>query len=167
MTPIVEDGSGLANAECYASVDEASAYFEARGKADACGEVDDQEAALRLATDYLTQIYHGQWAGQRATTTQALDWPRAGVPFHDSPNGLYPQDKIPVEIKRASYELAIRTVDGDLLTDTTRATLSETVDVISVTYASGQSQQTQFTMVHAIVRPLLFGGGGMISVERG
>lgn len=166
MALVVEDGSGLANAESYASADETAAYFTLRGKGDAWSDLEDQEAALRLATDYMAQVYRGQWAGMRTTATQALDWPRTDVPWEDSPAGVYASDVIPVEVKQACMELALRTASTDLLADTGRETLSESVDVISVTYAKGSSQQTQFAAVNALLKTLLVGGGGVIPMER-
>ena len=56
---------------------------------------------------------------------------------------------------------------GDLLADLGRETLSETVDVISVTYAEGKSRQTQYAAVSGYLRSFLIGGGGgFIPMER-
>ena len=78
MSLIVEDGTGRADAESYASVSVADAYHTARGNTAwaALATTALKEAALRKATDYLGQTYGLRWKGYRMTTTQALDWPR-------------------------------------------------------------------------------------------
>lgn len=167
MALIVETGAGLANAESYASVAEATAYFGGRNKADDWDAVDDKEAALRNATDYITQTYSGAWSGFRSRTEQALDWPRVDVPWDDDPSGAYPSNAIPAALKRACIELALRAGSGNLIEDLERETLSETVDVISVTYAPGGSRQKRYTVAERLLRPLLNGGStGMIPMER-
>lgn len=82
MALIVEDGTGLAAAEAYASVAEADTYHTARGREATWTDLDAdvKERALRLATDYMQQAYRSLWAGTRKTTAQALDWPRWNVP---------------------------------------------------------------------------------------
>ncbi|HWH74773.1 MAG TPA: DnaT-like ssDNA-binding protein, partial [Methylibium sp.] len=82
----VEDGTAKSDAESYVSVAEASAYHSLRGNTLwATMSEGEMEAALRRATDYLVQTYRDQWAGYRATTTQALDWPREEVQIKDAP----------------------------------------------------------------------------------
>ena len=78
---IVEDGTAKPDAESYISAADASTYHAARGNTDwAALTTLAKERALRRATDYMLQVYSLQWAGVRHTTTQALDWPRDGVP---------------------------------------------------------------------------------------
>lgn len=125
MALVVEDGTGLPNAEAYASVAEADAYFSARGNAVwAALDTSQKEAALRLGADYMGDVYGPRWCGERLTTTQALDWPRG-------------EEGVPAAVKRANMELAVRASAGPLQADVGPAVKSETVDVISVTYADG------------------------------
>lgn len=161
MTLIVETGAGLANAESYASVAFATAFHGARGKADAWDAVEDKEAALRNATDYMTQQYSCRWAGTRFSEAQALDWPRYDVPWSDQALGVRPQNVIPSELMSACAELALKSASAALLTDLGRETLSEKVDVISVTYAQGASRQTKYPTVEGWIRPLLKAGSGI------
>lgn len=164
---VVEDGTAKTNADSYCSAAFAALYCAGRGKSDAWDAIEDKDAALRLATDYLTQAYRGRWGGMRFSSTQALDWPRLDVPWDDSPSGVRPYNVIPLELQQATAELALKTADGDLLQDLGRETLSETVDVISVTYAEGRSRQTQYAAVHGMLRSLLNdGGGSFIPMER-
>lgn len=160
MALVTEDGTGKVNAESYCDVAFATTHHTNRGKSDDWGAVDDQEVALRRATDYIEQTYRGKWSGARWTNEQALDWPRVDVAWPDSPQGFRPYNVIPVELKRACAELALRTAAGDLLADLGRETTEETVDVITVKYAEGKSRQTQFAAVDGLLRSLMKGGGG-------
>ena len=55
---IVEDGTGLANANAYVSVEFADEYFSARGNQTWVGLGSaDKEAAIIKATDYLEAVY--------------------------------------------------------------------------------------------------------------
>lgn len=166
MALVVEDGTGLANAESYASVAEATAYHNSVGSGDAWDAVDNKEAALRKATNFLTQEYRGRWAGIRTTSVQRLDWPRSGVRWSDSPSGWRSATSIPEELKFAVAELALRSESGDLLSDEGRETLSESVGPISVTYAQGSSRQTKFASVAGWLSSLVSRSGSQISIQR-
>lgn len=159
MTLVVEDGTGLANAESYCSEAEAAAYFDARGKSDAWGDLEDAEANLRIATDYLTQTYRGLWGGRRLTATQALDWPRSGVEWDDSPTGFRVPSVIPAELKYACAELALKVETTPLLEDLGRETKKEKVDVIEIEYVEGSQRQPKFTSVDGWLVSLLGTGG--------
>ena len=55
---IPEDGTGLANANAYVSVEFADEYFSARGNQTWAGLGSaDKEAAIIKATDYLEAVY--------------------------------------------------------------------------------------------------------------
>ncbi len=164
MALIVEDGTGLPDAESYASVVEADAYFAARGQADAWDAVEDKEVALRLAADYLSYTYRNLWAGDRLDSLQALDWPRVEVPW-DTPTGYRDYRVIPRELKNAQCELALRTAAGSLIADLGRETKRETVDVITVEYADNGSRQTEYSIVDGWLKSLLGVGAGSGSVK--
>lgn len=165
MALVLEDGTGLANAESFASVAEATAFFSGRGKADAWDAVEDKEAALRNASDYIQFTYAGRWSGKRLSANQALDWPRVGVYDADS-RSYVASNVVPRRVKNACIELALRAAAGELVNDLGRETVSESVDVISVTYAQGGKRQTTYASVDAWLAPLLGGGGSSIAVVR-
>lgn len=81
---IVEDGTGLPDADSFLSIDYADQYNADRGHTGWAEMTATQKAAaLRLATDYIENQYAMQWAGRRLTGTQALGFPRdsvSGVP---------------------------------------------------------------------------------------
>ncbi len=112
MSLIVEDGSGLADAESYASLSRADAHHDAFGNpawADAAAA--DKEAALRRATRYLDGAYRQRLRGRRKTAGQALEWPRVGDAAVERDTGL------PRGLVQAAAELALRALSGDLAPD--------------------------------------------------
>lgn len=153
----VEDGTGKPDAEAYISVADASAYFVARSVS-AWTEVADKEAALRLATDYMQQIYGGRWKGAKVSPTQALDWPRDGVMVDGYE---VPADAVPVEIQRACAELAVRSASAPLSADQGPAVKSETVGPLSVTYADSAVQRLRYVAVDNLLARFMRGGAGM------
>jgi DnaT-like ssDNA binding protein len=164
MAIVVEDGSGLADAEAYITVADADTYFAARGNA-VWAALDEpaKEAALRLGTDYMEAVYGERWKGARVSMTQALSWPRDGVCV----NGFeVPDDVVPVAVQRANAELAVRASAGTLLADQGAQVVSETVGPISVTYAEGARQWTRYAYVDGLLGAYFGGSAGQIRVVR-
>lgn len=114
MALTVEDGTGLAAAESYASVDFADTYHTAYGAPTAWSgaTTSAKETALREATRYIDAEFGKLWSGQRANETQALDWPRLDVIDRDG----YTLDAnaLPVKLKQATAILALESISGDL-----------------------------------------------------
>lgn len=154
MSIVVEDGTARADAESYASVAECDTRLAARGFALwATMSTTEKEAALRRATDYMTQVYRGRWAGTRVNTTQALDWPRHMVPRKDVTGGYhtlpsyYDYQSVPAEVKNACIDLAYKAAAGDLSPDLEPQVASETVGSVSVSYIPGSRQTTQYRSI--------------------
>lgn len=144
MALVVENGTGLAAAESYASAAEYVAYRAARGDAEAedADEEEVVEPALRRATAYIDGVYGDRWPGRRVKgRDQALDWPREYA--RDRGGYEIPKTQVPIEVKRATMEAAAREVatPNSLSADYTPAqrVTSETVGPISVTYADEQA----------------------------
>lgn len=171
MPLIVEDGTGRADAESYASAAEADAYHSARGNT-AWASVSDKEGALRRATDYMVQAYRSRWKSFRTTSTQALDWPRAWVEMADAPYGYgssaayYPNDSVPAEVKRACMELALVAASQDLAPNLTRAAKQETVGPITVVYDENSPEYARYRRVDMMLAPLLGRGGPSVKLVR-
>lgn len=161
MALAVEDGTGVADAEAYISVTDADAYFSARGNATwAALDPTAKEQVLRKGADYLESEF--RWRGDRATSTQALSWPRSGVTM----DGVaLASDAVPLAIKRANAELAVRASAADLKADEGAQVLSEQVGPIAVTYAPGARQGTRYAAVDAMLAAYVRGGGA-VSVVR-
>lgn len=104
MAIVVEDGTGLTDAETYVSVDDCKAYLDARGRV-TWGDLTEQqqEASLRQAADYLDAKYGPRLQGYRLKTTQALMWPRTDVSWD---NVTWDPAPLPVPLIRACCEAA-------------------------------------------------------------
>lgn len=174
MPLIVEDGTGLASAESYISVADATTYHADRGNAAWAALASDtvREQLLRKATDYMLQVYGERWLSFRTTSTQALDWPRAYVQLKDAPYGYgsmaayVPNNVVPVEVKRACAELALAASSGELAPALERATLSERVGEIAVTYDPNSAEYKRFRAVDMLVGRYLGGSGTNVGLVR-
>jgi len=121
MTLIKEDGTGLANANTYADLDDCNAYHEAHLYAtdwtDAAPDV--KEAALAMSTRVIDMGY--EFLGYKAKAAQSLEWPRYAVPNEDElwasvPGAsllggylervYFPSNVVPVRLINATCELA-------------------------------------------------------------
>lgn len=165
MALIVEDGTGLSNAESYISVADANAYHTARAN-DAWSELEtlEKEQHLRRATDYMLAVYRERWKGYRTKDSQALDWPRESI-YIDARIDALANNLIPSEVKRACAELALRSITESLAPDIERATTEETVGPITVKYAAGPTNK-RFRFVDALLSPYLSASGGMYKLVR-
>lgn len=174
MSLIVEDGTGKADAESYASVADADAYLAKRGNT-TWADLDQgvKEAALVKASDYLTATYTLRWSGVRKTTTQALDWPRQ---IAERPNVVagygngvlyYDDDIVPIEVRNACIELASRAASADLLADEDpNQVASESVSgAVSVTYRDSPERQTRYAFVERMLSTVLVSFGSIPMVR--
>lgn len=171
MTLIVENGTGLADAESYASVAQFRAYNAARGR-DFVLSDGEIEALLRRATDYLQQTYYGRWAGYRNRELQALDWPRSYVPRDPSvtyPNEtqltaendlyFYPFNELPRQLVEATCELAFKANGADLIGDVDRVAKRETVGPITVEYETNRTPITIYPAIDMMLSRFLVRAG--------
>ena len=112
MAFTVEDGTGVANANSYASVEFADAYFADRGNAvwAAIADPADKQGYLVRATDYIENIYARRFIGDMVSTAQALSWPRVNA-------DPYTSNVIPLTLQKAAVEYALRAIDGPLMPD--------------------------------------------------
>ncbi len=112
MTLVVEDGTGLDDAESYASVEDADDYLANRGYTNwADLDEPEKEQCLRRATEYMV-IY--PWKGERTSATQTLDWPRTGASAFGNDLAT---DVVPSVVGNACILLAFRAASGELLPD--------------------------------------------------
>lgn len=166
MSLIVEDGTGLEDAESYISVADADAYHEKRGNT-AWDVIDDKEALLRKATDFMLGRYRARWRGVRKTSTQSLDWPRLYVAIPDAPSGgYYSSDSIPAAVKNACASLALKAYSDDLLADQGQRKVSVQVGPISTTYDTSSSPTVKYPEVDEQLNVFLKSGSGAVVMER-
>ena len=158
MALVIEDGTGLAGAESFATVAEARAFATARGVAlSATDSV--VEVALRNASDYLGSL-ELRWQGSRSTAVQALGWPRKCVMIYGT---AFAEDAIPVQLINAQCQLCIDISAGTVLQPTGqgREVIRTKVDVIETEYAKQGSGTVvpEPTKAMAILEPLMKSGG--------
>ena len=161
MALIVEDGTGLSNAESYLSVADADTYHASLGTTAWTGANSVKEAALRKATRHLDGTYRHRWPGVRVNSSQALDWPRAGAEWSDSGNGsslvygsvyAIPSDSVPQAVKDATAELAVRALSETLAPDQDRSNAVKKVKLGPIEKefmdgAPGTKARPQITMI--------------------
>jgi len=114
---IVENGTGLFNANSYATVAEADQYLENTGRkagAWADGGNGGKQAALVTAFVYMFARWSDKWIGIAAYEDMSADWPRREATKKSG--YYYDSTEIPREVKEAQIEYAyIHTNGGGLI----------------------------------------------------
>lgn len=162
MPLVIEDGSIVANADSYATVDEARTYADSRGLT-LPDEDEAVEALLRNACDYL-QGLEPQYKGYRVSEVQELAWPRQDVYLYGWANAIA-DDAIPTLLKNVQCQLAAdgNTDIGLMPNGDGRQVIREKLDVIETEYADLKSGSVmpEFNKAMQMLTPLLKQGGGM------
>jgi hypothetical protein len=105
ITVTVEDGTGIAGANAYASIADSDTYFETRPRSDAWLSTDaDVKAQLLIHATRVLDV-SVLWDGDPLSSTQALAFPRV---IEDESVG------IPTVIKTALFELVWSLKDVDV-----------------------------------------------------
>ncbi len=155
MGIIVEDGTGVTGANSYVSEDDLDTYTDDRGTTLASG---DAEAALIRATTFIDSCYRNRYPGYKTfQRLQSLEWPRTaavdreGIPIDD--------DEIPIEIKKATCEAAIRELSSpqSLLPDLERGGDIRRLQAgsVAIDYGNGARAVTTFQLIDGILAGLL------------
>ncbi len=161
-TFIVEDGTGLSDANSLMSVADADQITENYDNPSAWSSATtaEKENALRQATRYLN--YNYIWDGAKTVSDQALQWPR--VQTYDEDFLLIENNVIPQRVLEACAYLALQEVNGDTLIDDQQneAQVKKTKDVIGpITeereYVHGESPDKTYTVVDLLVAPFVIG----------
>jgi hypothetical protein len=163
---IVETGTGNVNAVSLCSNEDADLYHARRGNTSWTQIAHTEKHGLLVkATEYITQVYRRRWQGERNTSTQALDWPRTGVVVDGF---ALDTDIVPLEVKKAVAELALRASTMTLLPDEERAATREKVGPIETEYSEFSSQTMKYKMIDSWLAPYLsgLGSGGQYGVSR-
>lgn len=129
MAIVVEDGTGLADAESYLSVAAFKAWADAWGKPYGAASDTVIEQKLRQASAYIDTL--ARYKGQRIG---ALEFPRTGLLDW---SGLAVTG-LPTRVKTACGELAFTALTEELFVNQDRGgkIVSESVGPISVSYAA-------------------------------
>ena len=168
MALVVEDGTGLANADAYVSIAFVSDYsskYTTQGATWSAYDASTQERAIRVATLYLDQTYGNRWRGYRKSKDQALDWPRSGV--YDDDDYAIDADTLPIKLQRACAELALDVGAGDELDPDLAAGSAPIVEessklgplAESVKYLGHKREFKQRTRAEAQLSELTFSAG--------
>lgn len=153
MTLLVEDGTNVAGAESYASVAQADTRLAALGFTTWAPLLEvEKEAALRRATNYMTQEFRSRWKGTRANEDQALDWPRTDVEVEDV---AVASNIVPLEVRNTNIDLAIKAAAGDLNPDTTPRVIRERIGPLEQEFASSGTTRSIFRAAWMSLAPYL------------
>ena len=163
---VVENGTGLTDANSYSALASANSYHIERGNtAWAAATESDRKESLIKATQYLDGRYGLWWIGKRKSAGQALDWPRRWALFEQS--GEYLSDTVPEQVKRATAEAALTAITTDLEPDLKRGGGIQRVTVGPITeqYASGANPQLQRPRIDGLLIGLVRNASG-VRLER-
>lgn len=134
MAIIVEDGSGLSNANSYESVSAFTAYCSDRG----ITLTGTASALLIRATDIIDSLPH---CGMKKTITQSLMYPRVFDTYFTVDGFYVDSTSVPALVKKACIEIAIQLDKGhDVTVASTKAAIKEEIfQGVSVTYGTSAS----------------------------
>jgi hypothetical protein len=157
MALIVEDGSGVAGANTYATSQDLIDYAALRGVDLSDEAVPALESALIRAMDYL-EVQPFQ--GERYRLGQTLAWPRSNVWLHLS---LISPTAIPRELIYGQIALAMEALTNDLQPNEREkgSVIEETISgAVTVRYSEHKpAMVTSWSKAQAIIQPLLKRGG--------
>ena len=110
---VQDDTGGVSGANAYVSVADFKTYHDDRGN-DYSGAVDDAalEVAIIKATDYLDTRFR-YMGKKRLGRDQLTEWPRTSAWDRDR----YYLNDVPVEVKEATSEYALRAIAGSINPD--------------------------------------------------
>lgn len=151
MALIVEDGTGLLNADAYISVSEFKTWCSNRGYRWEDAEDFQIENSIRLATGYIDTL--GRYKGFRLKSEQTLEFPRDRLIDWSS----HVITGVPHRVKQACSELAFKALSEPLYKDLERGgrVTSESVGPISVSYAADAPAGKMFMFAKALLEPYL------------
>lgn len=153
MALVVEDGTGINNANAYLSVAEADSYFQARNTPKwTTRNTPDKERAILYATAFLDSNFY--WLGHIKRLEQALGWPRILV--YDKDNRTVSSDSVPQRVKDAVCELALEGLDKPLSPSLARggAVKRQKVSSLEIEYFERASSDRTFPIIRQILRGL-------------
>lgn len=162
MTLVVEDGSIVANANSYVSLDEANAYHASRGDAGWTGTDAVKEAAILRAMGWLESQ---PWVGRPyqgpvgASDGQRLQWPRVDVTLSGH---AWPWDEVHPGVQSALCEAALveLTDPGALSESFVPGVKREKLGAIETEYFTSAAGNAYPALAHPL-RGLLRSGGSV------
>lgn len=133
MALVVENGTGLADAEAYLSVAQFRTFCTNYGYDVGTATDTDLEVKLRLGAEFVDCEF--RYKGQRLVPAQGREFPRTGLTDWSG----YDVTGVPARVVKANAELAFKALSGPLYEDLDRGgqVVSESVGPMSTTYAAG------------------------------
>lgn len=151
MAIVVENGTGMADAESYLSVAAFKDYCDKWGYA--YGTTTDAviEQKLRQATNFIDTIF--RYKGTRLLASQALEYPRDGLTDWSG----FDITGVPQRVAKATAELAFKALTESLYTDLDRGGMvtSESVGPLSVSYADGAPVGKVYRFAENLLKPYI------------
>lgn len=159
--PTLDATVGGASANAYATVAEATTYFDERLDTSDWDDAtaDDQARALIMATRRIDQETFEGVKADIDPEDQALEWPRE---LASGPDGhVFDHDELPERLKQATFELALVLLgDPSFLADTGLEGFEQVaVGDLQVTPRHVQRAAELPESVDRLLRPFLAGGG--------
>lgn len=192
VTLVPEDGTGLANANSYASLQEAKDYLEANLYSDSWNAATDDNKTKALVMSARAIDANFVFEGGRSSTTQSMAWPRAYVENTDIyepgyypatiTEGLvslgatgylgtyWPSNVVPFPIKAAQIELARLLIANDRSKEDPAKGISSLsiTGALAITFNAGDRKEILDDNIKALLAP--FGrsrkSGGMKQIVR-
>ena len=160
---VTEDGTGVAGANGYVTMEECAAYALAHGLTFTTSPSTTGETAIIRATAYIDAVYRMRFVGYKTHgRDQVLEWPRTGV--LDSQYFPIANNEIPIEIKNATCECAVRefAVPTSLMPDLERGGQIRRLQAgsVAIDYGANASAITTFRTIDGILGNLIGTVGG-------
>lgn len=158
MALVVEDGTGLSNAESYISVANAIIYITAYKGANTAWDSSTEaakEVAARVATQYLDGRY--SWRGTKSTSDQALGLPVSGGVDDDG----YAIDGIRTGVANACAEAMFLSVTGTDLSviETSKSDIKQkTTGALTTIFKDNSRVQPAFPVISRLLTGLIESG---------
>lgn len=157
ITLIVEDGTGVANANTYVDDTTLIAFASDRG---VTMNSTQAKAALIRAMDYLETLSYN---GMKYESAQSLQFPRSYLYLDGY---LIDNDVIPNDLKKAQMLLAIEIFNGnDPSAPITRTVEGVKVGPIDIKYSANAALTTMTPAVSNVLRKLLGNGGDGFEID--
>lgn len=140
MAILIEDGTGIIDADSYVSVVEADSFFQTRNETSWTGG--GKEASLIIASEYIDITY--SFIGNKLNPNQGLEFPRDILGF-------------PNAIKKAVMFIALKDLNNELLYSDSNVVKRTKIDVIETEYFESptSSFKQTFKYVDNLLAPYL------------